>query len=106
MRRAPFRLASGRPALRTGAGPRSKPSRRELSPAVLAAHFRRTPPGAGTSQTTRLRRMTPGASRDAVLLLTHSGDFYTIDLVSQARARRGARPFRCDTDLFPSSVKL
>jgi len=50
--------------------------------------------------------MTPGASRDAVLLLTHSGDFYTIDLVSQALARRGARPFRCDTDLFPSSVKL
>ena len=46
------------------------------------------------------------APRDAVLLLTHSGDFYTIDLVSQALARRGARPIRFNTDLFPSSVKL
>ena len=42
----------------------------------------------------------------AVLLLTHSGDFYTIDLVSQALARRGAHPIRFNTDLFPSSVKL
>lgn len=50
--------------------------------------------------------MTPTATRDAVLLLTHSGDFYTVDLVSQALARRGARPIRFDTDLFPSSVKL
>ena len=46
------------------------------------------------------------APRDAVLLLTHSGDFYTIDLVSQALARRGVRPIRFNTDLFPSSVKL
>ena len=44
--------------------------------------------------------------RDAVLLLTHSGDFYTVDLVSQALARRGVRPIRFNTDLFPSSVKL
>src|SRR5215210_1710848 len=50
--------------------------------------------------------MTPTAARDAVLLLTHSGDFYTVDLVSQALARRGARPVRFNTDLFPSSVKL
>ncbi len=50
--------------------------------------------------------MTPTATRDAVLLLTHSGDFYTVDLVSQALARRGARPIRFNTDLFPSSVKL
>ena len=50
--------------------------------------------------------MTPTAPRDAVLLLTHSGDFYTIDLVSQALARRGVRPIRFNTDLFPSSVKL
>ena len=50
--------------------------------------------------------MTPTASRDAVLLLTHSGDFYTIDLVSQALARRGVRPIRFNTDLFPSSIKL
>ena len=49
--------------------------------------------------------MTPTASRDVVLLLTHSGDFYTVDLVSQALARRGARPIRFNTDLFPSSVK-
>ena len=44
--------------------------------------------------------------RDAVLLLTHSGDFYTVDLVSEALARRGVRPVRFNTDLFPSSVKL
>ena len=50
--------------------------------------------------------MTPTAPRDVVLLLTHSGDFYTVDLVSQALARRGARPIRFNTDLFPSSVKI
>ena len=50
--------------------------------------------------------MPPIAPRDAVLLLTHSGDFYTIDLVSEALARRGVRPIRINTDLFPSSVKL
>ena len=44
--------------------------------------------------------------RDAVLLLTHSGDFYTIDLVSEALARRGVRPVRFNTDLFPSRIKL
>jgi len=43
---------------------------------------------------------------NAVLLLTHSGDFYTVDLVSQALARRGVRPIRFNTDLFPSSIKL
>jgi len=48
----------------------------------------------------------PPARRNAVLLLTHSGDFYTVDLVSEALARRGARPIRFNTDLFPSSVKL
>ena len=55
---------------------------------------------------TLLGRMPQTAPRDAVLLLTHSGDFYTIDLVSQALARRDARPVRFNTDLFPSSVKL
>src|SRR5829696_1895593 len=50
--------------------------------------------------------MPPTAPRDAVLLLTHSGDFYTIDLVAQALARRGVRPIRFNTDLFPSSIKL
>ena len=41
-----------------------------------------------------------------VLLLTHSGDYYTIDLVSQALAGRGVRPVRFNTDLFPSAIKL
>lgn len=50
--------------------------------------------------------MTPTEARDTVLLLTHSGDFYTVDLVSQALARRGVRPIRFNTDLFPSSIKL
>ena len=50
--------------------------------------------------------MAPTAPRDIVLLLTHSGDFYTVDLVSQALARRGLRPIRFNTDLFPSSIKL
>ena len=50
--------------------------------------------------------MTPTASRDVVLLLTHSGDFYTIDRVSEALARKGVRPIRFNTDLFPSSFKL
>jgi 2-hydroxychromene-2-carboxylate isomerase len=51
--------------------------------------------------------MTPTAApRDAVLLLTHGGDFYTVDLVARALARRGVRPVRLNTDLFPSSVRL
>ncbi|HWS90025.1 MAG TPA: MvdC family ATP-grasp ribosomal peptide maturase [Pyrinomonadaceae bacterium] len=50
--------------------------------------------------------MTPRASCDAVLLLTHSGDFYTVELVAEALKRRGARPFRLNTDCFPASVKL
>lgn len=48
----------------------------------------------------------PPTSRDAVLLLTHTGDFYTVELVSQVLARRGVRPIRFNTDLFPSQVKL
>jgi MvdC family ATP-grasp ribosomal peptide maturase len=50
--------------------------------------------------------MTSRTPREAVLLLTHSGDFYTVELVAEALARRGARPFRLNTDLFPASVKL
>jgi MvdC family ATP-grasp ribosomal peptide maturase len=46
------------------------------------------------------------ASRDVVLLLTHSGDFYTVDLVAQALSRMGVRPIRFNTDLFPSLIKL
>jgi MvdC family ATP-grasp ribosomal peptide maturase len=48
----------------------------------------------------------PLSSRDTVLLVTHSGDFYTVDLVSQALARKGVRPIRFNTDLFPSRVQL
>jgi MvdC family ATP-grasp ribosomal peptide maturase len=50
--------------------------------------------------------MTSRASRDAVLLLTHSADFYTVELVAEALTRRGARPFRLNTERFPASVKL
>ena len=50
--------------------------------------------------------MPPTASPDVVLLLTHSGDFYNVDLVAQALARMGVRPIRFNTDLFPSLVKL
>jgi MvdC family ATP-grasp ribosomal peptide maturase len=45
-------------------------------------------------------------ARDTVLLLTHSGDFFTVERVAAALARRGARPFRLDTDLFPAEVRL
>jgi MvdC family ATP-grasp ribosomal peptide maturase len=45
-------------------------------------------------------------SRDVVLLITHSGDFFTIDRVAQAVSKRGAQPFRLDTDKFPLQVKL
>lgn len=50
--------------------------------------------------------MTSGAPRDAVLLLTHSADLYTVDLVAEALTRRGARPFRLNTERFPASLKL
>lgn len=50
--------------------------------------------------------MTSTTSRDAVLLLTHSADFYTVDLVAEALTRRGARPFRLNTERFPASLKL
>ncbi|MBI4511295.1 MAG: MvdC family ATP-grasp ribosomal peptide maturase [Deltaproteobacteria bacterium] len=44
--------------------------------------------------------------RDAVLLLTHSGDFFTIDRVAEAVASRGARPIRLDTNRFPQEAEL
>ena len=46
------------------------------------------------------------SNREVVLLLTHSGDFFTIDRVAEALLRRGARPFRLNTDLFPLETKL
>ena len=44
--------------------------------------------------------------RDTVLLLTHSGDYYNVDLVAHALVRMNVRPIRFNTDLFPSLVKL
>jgi MvdC family ATP-grasp ribosomal peptide maturase len=41
-----------------------------------------------------------------VLLVTHSGDHFTVERVSEALARRGARPLRFDTDRFPEEVRL
>ena len=40
------------------------------------------------------------------MLLTHGADFYTVELVADALTRRGARPFRLNTERFPASVKL
>ncbi|MDB9374084.1 MvdC family ATP-grasp ribosomal peptide maturase [Nodularia sphaerocarpa] len=45
-------------------------------------------------------------SRDIVLLITHSGDFFTIDRVAEALSKKGAEPFRLDTDKFPLEVQL
>ncbi len=45
-------------------------------------------------------------SKDTVLLITHSGDFFTIDRVAEALCKKGVQPFRLDTDKFPLSVQL
>ncbi|MBE9213170.1 MvdC family ATP-grasp ribosomal peptide maturase [Plectonema cf. radiosum LEGE 06105] len=45
-------------------------------------------------------------SRDVVLLITHSGDFYTVDRVAEALSKRGVQPFRLDTDKFPLQVQM
>lgn len=42
----------------------------------------------------------------AVLLVTHSGDHFTIDRVRDGVARRGWRPIRLDTDQFPGELQL
>lgn len=44
--------------------------------------------------------------RDIVLLLTHSGDYYTVDRVAHALAERGVKTFRFDTDRFPREVRI
>ncbi|BAZ54037.1 RimK domain-containing protein ATP-grasp [Nostoc sp. NIES-4103] len=44
--------------------------------------------------------------RDVVLLITHSDDFFTIDRVAEALSKKGAQPFRLDTDMFPLEVQL
>jgi glutathione synthase/RimK-type ligase-like ATP-grasp enzyme len=41
-----------------------------------------------------------------VLLISHSGDFFTIDRVTEALTQKGANPFRLDTDQFPLNVGL
>ena len=45
-------------------------------------------------------------SQNIVLLITHSGDFFTIDRVTEALSKKGANPFRLDTDQFPLNVPL
>lgn len=50
--------------------------------------------------------MADESKREVVLLLTHSGDFFTVDRVEEALRRRGARPVRLNTDLFPLELKL
>ncbi len=45
-------------------------------------------------------------SPDVVLLITHSGDFFTLDRVAEAVSKKGAQPFRLDTDKFPLEVEL
>lgn len=41
-----------------------------------------------------------------VLLLTHGGDFFTIDRVAEAVTRHGGTPYRLDTDRFPAQLRL
>jgi MvdC family ATP-grasp ribosomal peptide maturase len=43
---------------------------------------------------------------ETVLLITHSGDFFTIDRVLAALLKRGVDAVRIDTDLFPSQIHL
>ncbi|MDZ7970757.1 MAG: MvdC family ATP-grasp ribosomal peptide maturase [Nostoc sp. DedSLP03] len=45
-------------------------------------------------------------ARDVVLLITHSGDYFTIDRVAEAVSKLGAQPFRLDTDKFPIALQL
>jgi MvdC family ATP-grasp ribosomal peptide maturase len=45
-------------------------------------------------------------ARDIVLLLTHGGDYYTVDRVTQELSRRGARPLRINTEGFPTELEL
>ncbi|GAA6619417.1 MvdC family ATP-grasp ribosomal peptide maturase [Scytonema sp. NUACC26] len=45
-------------------------------------------------------------SRDVVLLVTYSGDFFTVDRVAEALSKKGVQPFRLDTDKFPLAVQL
>ncbi|WP_224361219.1 MvdC/MvdD family ATP grasp protein [Hyalangium versicolor] len=46
------------------------------------------------------------ALRRVVLLLTHSGDYYTVDRVAEELTHRGYHPVRLDTDRFPAEWAL
>lgn len=46
------------------------------------------------------------SERRVVLLLTHSGDYYTVDRVAEELTRRGLHPVRLDTDDFPGQWEL
>ncbi|NES99759.1 MAG: MvdC family ATP-grasp ribosomal peptide maturase [Sphaerospermopsis sp. SIO1G1] len=45
-------------------------------------------------------------NKNIVLLITHSGDFFTIDRVAEAVSEKGAIPFRLNTDKFPLEIQL
>jgi MvdC family ATP-grasp ribosomal peptide maturase len=45
-------------------------------------------------------------SRNVVLLITHSGDFFTIDRVAESLSKKGMKPFRLDINKFPLEVQL
>jgi glutathione synthase/RimK-type ligase-like ATP-grasp enzyme len=45
-------------------------------------------------------------ARDLVLLVTHTGDFFTIDRVEAAVRRRGCEAVRLDVDRFPTGLTL
>jgi glutathione synthase/RimK-type ligase-like ATP-grasp enzyme len=46
------------------------------------------------------------SARHVVLLLTHSGDYYTVDRVAEELTHRGLHPVRLDTDDFPGQWEL
>jgi len=50
--------------------------------------------------------MARDSNREVVLMLTHTGDFFTVDRVAAALTRKGVRPFRFNTDLFPLEIRL
>lgn len=50
--------------------------------------------------------MTRSAQSSTVLLVTHSADVFTVERVGAGLERRGARPVRFDTDLFPTRWQL
>ncbi|WNG38233.1 MvdC family ATP-grasp ribosomal peptide maturase [Archangium violaceum] len=45
-------------------------------------------------------------ARDTVLLLTHAGDYYTVDRIAEEVLRRGARALRLNAETFPTELEL